>query len=233
MVSILLIDDDRSLSDLLSQYLREQGYTIHCAEDGQKGLRAFFEHKPDLVILDVTMPFKDGWETLKRVREVSEVPVIMLTARSEESDILRGFSLGADDYVSKPFSFAQLSARVKAVLARAGKPAAHADRLEAGGLKVDLTTKRVTRDGELIPLTPTEFKLLTALMRRAGEVISAEELVREVWGPQYKEEIGFVRRYVWHLRQKVEKDPENPRYIHNERGFGYRFRVDLEGRGEV
>ena len=233
MVSILLIDDDRSLSDLLSQYLREQGYTIHCAEDGQKGLRAFFEHKPDLVILDVTMPFKDGWETLKRVREVSEVPVIMLTARSEESDILRGFSLGADDYVSKPFSFAQLSARVKAVLARAGKPAAHADRLEAGGLKVDLTTKRVTRDGELIPLTPTEFKLLTALMRRAGEVISAEELVREVWGPQYKEEIGFVRRYVWHLRQKVEKDPENPRYIHNERGFGYRFGVDLEGRGEV
>lgn len=223
MASILLIDDDRSLSDLLSQYLREQGYTVHCAEDGQKGLRAFFEQKPGLVILDVTMPKRDGWETLQRIREVSETPVIMLTARSEESDILRGFSLGADDYISKPFSFAQLSARVKAVLARAGKPAAHADRLEAGGLKVDLTTKRVTRDGELIPLTPTEFKLLTALMRRAGEVISAEELVREVWGPQYKEEIGFVRRYVWHLRQKLEVDPENPRYIHNERGFGYRF----------
>lgn len=110
----------------------------------------------------------------------------IMFARSEESDILRGLSLGADDYISKPFSFAQLSARVKAVLARTGKSAAPADRLESGGLKVDLTTRRVTRDGELIPLTPTEFKLLTALMRRAGEVISAKELVREVWGPQYK-----------------------------------------------
>lgn len=157
----------------------------------------------------------------------------IMFARSEESDILRGLSLGADDYISKPFSFAQLSARVKAVLARTGKSAAPADRLESGGLKVDLTTRRVTRDGELIPLTPTKFKLLTALMRRAGEVISAEELVREVWEPQYKEEIGFVRRYISHLRQKVEKDPENPRCIHNERGFRCRFGVDLEERGEV
>lgn len=228
MASILLIDDDQNLSDLLSEYLRGQGHTIHTAADGLKGLRVFFEHKPDLVLLDVTMPLKDGWETLKRIREMSQAPVIMLTARSEESDILRGFSLGADDYVSKPFSFAQLGARVKAVLARAGKSASSADKLEAGELKVDLVSKRVTRDGQLIPLTPTEFKLLVALMRHPGEVLSAEELVREVWGPQYKEEIGFVRRYVWHLRQKVEVDPENPRYIHNERGFGYRFEVREE-----
>ncbi len=228
MVSILLIDDDQNLSDLLGEYLRGQGHAIHTAADGQKGLRVFFDHKPDLVILDVTMPLKDGWETLKRIREMSQMPVIMLTARSEESDILRGFSLGADDYVSKPFSFAQLGARVRAVLGRAGASAPSADKLEAGELKVDLVSKRVTRDGELIPLTPTEFKLLTALMRRPGEVISAEDLVREVWGPQYKEEIGFVRRYVWHLRQKLEVDPENPRYIHNERGFGYRFEVREE-----
>lgn len=228
MASILLIDDDQNLSDLLGEYLRGQGHTIHTAADGQKGLRVFFDHKPDLVILDVTMPLKDGWETLKRIREMSQAPVIMLTARSEESDILRGFSLGADDYVSKPFSFAQLGARVRAVLARAGASAPSADKLEAGELKVDLISKRVTRDGQLIPLTPTEFKLLVALMRHPGEVISAEDLVREVWGPQYKEEIGFVRRYVWHLRQKVEIDPENPRYIHNERGFGYRFEVREE-----
>ncbi len=223
MASLLVIDDDQNLSDLLGEYLREQGYIVHTASDGQKGLRAFFDHKPDLVILDVTMPLKDGWETLKRIREMSQASVIMLTARSDESDILRGFSLGADDYVSKPFSFAQLGARVKAVLARAGESNPTAERLEAGGLKVDLATKRVTRDGELVALTPTEFKLLTALMRHPGEVISAEELVREVWGPQYANEIGFVRRYIWHLRQKVEADPENPHYIHNERGFGYRF----------
>ncbi|MEW5939568.1 MAG: response regulator transcription factor [Chloroflexota bacterium] len=226
MASILLIDDDVNLSNLLSEYLREQGCLIHMAHDGQKGLRAFFEHKPDLVILDVTMPVKDGWETLRRIREMSQTPVIMLTARSDESEVLRGFSLGADDYVSKPFSFAQLGARVKAVLGRAGGSSnLSTERLEAGGLKVDLATKRVTRDGEPVALTPTEFKLLTVLMRHPGEVISAEDLVREVWGPQYANEIGFVRRYVWHLRQKVEADPENPRYIHNERGFGYRFKI--------
>lgn len=223
MASILLIDDDTNLAEVLAEFLRQQGHVVYTASDGKNGLQVFFEQKPDLVILDVTMPKMDGWETLKRIREMSRVPVIMLTARDEEPNILRGFSLGADDYVTKPFSFAQLGARVKAVLGRAGGNVPSSERLEAGGLTVDFATRRVTRDGELIPLTPTEFKLLTVLMRRAGEVISAEELVREVWGPQYANEIGFVRRYVWHLRQKVEKDPENPQYIHNERGFGYRF----------
>ncbi len=223
MASILLIDDDVVLCKLLTEYLGEQGHLLYTATDGQKGLRAFFDHKPDLVILDVTMPKIDGWETLKRIREISDAPVIMLTARDEEPNILRGFSLGADDYVTKPFSFAQLAARVKAILARRGAGASAAERLEAGGLKVDLAARRVTRDGKPIALTPTEFKLLTTLMRNPGKVISAEDLVREVWGPQYANEIGFVRRYVWHLRQKVERDPENPQYIHNERGVGYRF----------
>ena len=226
MSSILLIDDDASLSDLLAEYLREQGHAVHIAGDGQKGLHAFFDQKPDLIILDVTMPVKDGWETLKRIREMSRAPVIMLTARDEEPNVLRGFSLGADDYVTKPFSFAQLGARVKAVLGRAGGTASSSERLEVGGLQVDFASRRVTRDGEPVALTPTEFKLLAALMRHPNEVISAEELVREVWGPQYANEIGFVRRYVWHLRQKVEIDPENPQYIHNERGFGYRFQLE-------
>jgi DNA-binding response OmpR family regulator len=224
MFSILLVDDDPNLSALLGEYLRNLGYTVYQAEDGQKGLRAFFENKPDLVILDVTMPGKDGWETLKRIREMSQAPVIMLTARNEENDVLRGFSLGADDYVSKPFSFAQLGARVQALLARtATTPAPGSENMAWSGLVVDLATRRVTRDDETLSLTPTEFKLLVALMRRQGEVLSPEELVKDVWGPQYKEEIGFVRRYIWHLRKKVEIDPENPQYIHNERGFGYRF----------
>lgn len=221
--SILVIDDDINLSDLLAEYLREQGYVVHTAKDGQKGLHTFFDQKPDLILLDVTMPIKDGWETLKRIREMSQTPVIMLTARSDESDVLRGFSLGVDDYINKPFSFAQLGARVRAVLARAGENITTAEQLEAGALKVDISTRRITRNGELIPLTPTEFKLLVTLMRHPGEVISAEDLVREVWGPQYANEIGFVRRYIWHLRQKVEVDSENPKFIHNERGFGYRF----------
>lgn len=225
MVDVLLIDDDHNLTQLLGDYLSSQGCNTRVAGDGREGLRALFERPPDLIVLDVTMPNKDGWETLARIREVSDVPVIMLTARGDESDVLRGFSLGADDYVTKPFSFAQLLARIRAVLARAGKADAGEMRLHGGDLEADLTTKQVTRNGELITLTPTEFKLLTALMRRMGEVMSPEELVREVWGPQYADEIGHVRRYVWHLRQKIETDPERPRYIHNDRGFGYRFQA--------
>jgi two-component system KDP operon response regulator KdpE len=225
MSEILLIDDDRDLTQLLGDYLGGQGYATRVAGDGREGLRALFERKPDLIILDVSMPNKDGWETLKRIREVSEAPVIMLTARSDEPEVLRGFSLGADDYVTKPFSFAQLTARIRAVLSRQGQAKSGEEELRYADLLVDLGVKRVTRNGEPIPLTPTEFKLLTALMRRAGEVVSPDELVKEVWGPQYANEIGHVRRYVWHLRQKIEPDPEHPRYIHNERGYGYRFQA--------
>ena len=222
MPEILIVDDDQNLSGLLCEFLRGQGYATRNAANGKIGLREMFEHKPDLIVLDVTMPQMDGWETLKRIREVSDAPVIMLTARDDESDVLRGFSNGADDYVTKPFSFAQLAARVKAVLARKGETPG-GEHLSAGDLAVDIPSRRVTRGGETVNLTPTEFNLLTALMRRQGEVLSSEDLARQVWGPQYANEVGFVRRYIWHLRQKVERDPENPQYIHNERGYGYRF----------
>lgn len=228
MVEILLIDDDHNLMQLLGDYLSGQGFAVRAAGDGRAGLRALFERKPDLIVLDVTMPGQDGWETLARIREVSDVPVIMLTARGDEPDVLRGFSLGADDYVTKPFSFAQLTARIRAVLGRGGKGGAGEGQLRSGDLEVDFATRRVTRGGEPIALTPTEFKLLVTLMRRAGEVLSPEELVREVWGPQYAGEIGHVRRYVWHLRQKIEPDAEHPCYIHNERGFGYRFQATAQ-----
>lgn len=226
MPDLLLIDDDESLTELLGTYLSNQGYTIRITNDGKEGLRALFTRTPDLVVLDVTMPQRDGWETLERLREVSDLPVIMLTARDEEPEILRGFSLGADDYVTKPFSFAQLAARISAVLSRAGhQPTDENNYLQQGDMKVDFRTRQVWRGEELINLTPTEFKLLVTLIRRTGEVVSPEELVREVWGPQYSGEVGHVRRYIWHLRQKIEPDPENPRYIHNERGFGYRFQA--------
>ncbi|MFQ5398847.1 MAG: response regulator transcription factor [Anaerolineae bacterium] len=226
MTELLLIDDDEGLTELLGDFLISQGHSVRVAHDGRDGLRQLFTHRPDLVILDVTMPGRDGWETLERIREMSDVPVIMLTARGEESEVLKGFALGADDYVTKPFSFAQLAARVRAVLIRAGRDGAGDETsLKQGGLEVDLNTRRVWLDEKLVSLTPTEFKLLVALMRRAGEVVSPEELVAEVWGEQYAGEIGHVRRYIWHLRRKIEPDPENPRYVHNERGFGYRFQA--------
>jgi len=224
MAEILLVDDDVNLTDLLSEFLRGQGFSVRTAVNGRDGLRALFDRKPDLIVLDANMPVKDGWETLKSLREISEVPVIMLTARGDEPDILRGFSLGADDYVPKPFSFAQLSARIKAVLGR-GKTATE-EYLREGALEVNLRTCQVKRGGEFLDLTPTEFKLLVTLMRHTGQVITPEVLVREVWGPQYRDEIGYARRYIWHLRQKIEPDPENPTFIHNERGFGYCFRAD-------
>jgi len=224
MPTLLMIDDDKSLTQLLSEYLVGQGFSMRSAENGYQGLRAVFEFQPDIILLDVTMPEKDGWEALQHIREVSDKPVIMLTARGDESDILKGFSLGADDYVIKPFSFAQLAARIRAVLVRSSQDnTLDEGELSAGELKVDISLKRVWRDDEILSLTPTEFKLLVVLMRRQDEVISPEDLVKEVWGAQYANEIGHVRRYIWHLRKKVEIDPEHPRYIHNERGFGYRF----------
>jgi DNA-binding response OmpR family regulator len=224
MAELLLIDDDQGLTELLTDYLRNQGHIVHVAEDGLAGIRQVYLSRPDLVILDVTMPQRDGWEVLERIRELSDMPVIMMTARDEESSVLRGFSLGADDYVTKPFSFAQLAARIQAVLSRTGRMADHdKQELRQGDLVVDLTAKQVWRGDKLIHLTPTEFKLLVVMMERAGEVITLEELVSAVWGEQYTNEIGYVRRYVWHLRKKVEPDPDKPRFIHNERGFGYRL----------
>src|SRR5512138_1100955 len=223
MTDLLIIDDDKGLTQLLNDYLSGQDYSVRAVENGKLGLRAMYERQPDIILLDVTMPEKDGWETLKRIREISNLPVIMLTARGDEADILRGFSLGADDYVTKPFSFAQLSARMHAVLGRSVQDNAGDTKLSANGLEVYIRLKRVWRDGQSIALTPTEYKLLITLMRHAGDVVSPKELVKEVWGAQYASEIGHVRRYIWHLRQKIEPDPENPRFIFNDRGFGYHF----------
>ncbi|MDH3944610.1 MAG: response regulator transcription factor [Anaerolineae bacterium] len=226
MPDILIIDDDESLTELLGAYLEQQGYSVQIEPNGVAGMRSLFNQHPKLVILDVTMPERDGWETLERIREASDLPVIMLTARSDEHDVLKGFLQGADDYVTKPFSFAELAARINAVLARSGwQPDSDESVIEHGDLRIDPRTRQVSRGEVIIALTPTEFKLLAALANRVGEVVSPEELVKEVWGPQYAREVGHVRRYIWHLRQKIEPDPESPLYVHNERGFGYRFQA--------
>lgn len=224
MTEILIIDDDKNLMELLVSFFNNNGYQAQTAYNGREGLQKIYHKKPDIIVLDVTMPVKNGWETLKDIREIADIPVIMLTARSDELDVLRGFSQGADDYVTKPFSFAQLEARVRAVLARTNQSGeGKQEMLESGDLSVDLNTNQVFRAGKIIRLSPTEFKLLIALMQQSGKVISAADLVKEVWGPQYAGETGHVRRYIWHLRKKLESDLDAPQYIHNERGFGYRF----------
>jgi DNA-binding response OmpR family regulator len=222
--TILLIDDDTSLLNLLGKYLEKAGYRVLRASSGLAGIQIFFEGRPDLVVLDLMMPRKDGWETCRRIREVSDVPIIMLTAQGGEPSKLKGFQLGVDDYVTKPFSFAELTARIGAVLSRVGRSEAAAHKvLEVGGMTMDRRTRQVTRDGQALQLSPTEFRLLAYLMEHAGEPLSPATLVTEVWGPAYADDKGYIKRYIWYLRQKIEPDPANPRYVVTERGFGYRF----------
>ncbi len=232
MARIMLVDDDRSLLELLGDYLGRLGHAITAMADGAEALAAIEVEPPDLVILDVTMPGLDGWRVLARIRAGSRVPVIMLTARADEPDVLRGFAGGADDYVTKPFSFAQLAARAGAVLDRAsGDRLATASVMRLGDLEVDIERHRVTRGGELVELTPTEFQILVTLMREPGRVYSARQIVTAVWGAEYADDTGYIRRYVWHLRQKLERDPGHPRYIVNERSVGYRFQDGAEEPG--
>lgn len=224
MIHILLIDDDASLHTLLGEYLAQHGYKVSHAHDGQAGLKAVFEERPDLVVLDVMMPKLDGWDTLGRIREMSDLSVIMLTARDTEPDKLRGFRLGSDDYVTKPFSFAELVARIEAVLKRATSSSLQSsDVLRVGNLVLDPLQHRITRDGDPLELTPTEFKLLNILMKEPGRVFTQEQLVTRVWGEEYTEEVGYIRRYIWHLRRKIEPNPDQPQYILTEHGVGYKL----------
>ncbi len=221
---ILVIDDDRTLLGLLRQSLEKAGYRFIGVTNGIDGLQSVYKDQPDLVILDVMLPRMDGWETCLRIREVSQVPIIMLTAKEEEADKVKGFESGADDYVTKPFSFAELTARVGAVLhrSRRGKPAEVARVYIFDELVVDVDHKEVSARGQPVDLTPTEFELLVCLAENAGRTVTHEQLLARVWGDEYVD-TGYVKRYIWHLRRKIERDPSNPEYIITERGFGYRL----------
>jgi DNA-binding response OmpR family regulator len=222
--SLLIVDDDATLLRFLKEYLEREGYKVTAAGGGPEALRAFYASRPDLVIVDVMMPGMDGWELTARLRELADTPVIMLTAKTGEADKLRGFRLGIDDYVTKPFSLAELGARVRAVLGRSA-PAGGApiQTFDVGDIKVDLKRREAWLKGELVSLTPTEFRVLACLAERAGEAISQEEILRSVWG-DYREEGGSaLRRYVWFLRKKIEDNPEEPKRIVTVRGFGYRL----------
>jgi DNA-binding response OmpR family regulator len=222
-LTILLIDDDKTLLELLSDQLETADYHPMVASDGPGGLRLADQTPPDLVVLDVMMPGMDGWEVCRRLREKSTVPIIMLTAKGEELDKLRGFRLGVDDYVTKPFSFAELVARVGAVLTRAAHAPAKSHSITSGDLTIDFDRRRVTVAGRVIDLTPTEYRLLETLARHSNRTLSSEHLLHQVWGVEYAGEVEHVKHYMWTLRKKIEADPGDPKHLITERGFGYRF----------
>jgi two-component system KDP operon response regulator KdpE len=220
---ILVIDDDATLLGLLAQHLSRAAYHVITAVSGITGLEMFSEHHPDLVILDVMMPGMDGWEVCERIRQTSDVPIILLTAKGEEQDRLRGFRLGVDDYVIKPFSSAELVARVGAILARSRRAPSETQTAQVvrGEIVIDLDERRVTRGGQPVRLTPTEFRLLAALAEQPGHVFSPQELLLRVWGGEYIDDVDNVKRYIHNLRQKLETDSDHPELILTERGFGY------------
>ncbi|MBI4672037.1 MAG: response regulator transcription factor [Chloroflexi bacterium] len=226
--TILVIDDDKTLLRLLQEALTKAGFQVILASNGIDGLQEMYARQPDLVLLDVMMPRMDGWETLTRVRQISRVPVIMLTAKDAEQEKVRGFNLGVDDYVTKPFSFAELIARATAVLrrSRTTAPVTKNKRYSSGDLVLDVDSHRVTKAGKLVELTPTEFRLLETLAEHAGRVLTHEQLLEKVWGYDAGEDTGYIKRYIWYLRQKLEEDPTNPQHILTERGFGYSFAAD-------
>lgn len=221
--TILVIDDDPTLLALVAEYLIKAGYCTITAASGEEGLRAFDQRQPDLVILDVMMPGVNGWEICKQLRGKSATPIILLTAKGEEIDKLRGFHLGVDDYVTKPFSFAELGARVGAILIRSRRTTSSAHETTSGDLTIDFDNHKVTISGLHVDLTPIEYRLLETLARHAHRAMPTETLLIEVWGPQYAGEIEHVKHFIWSLRKKIEVDPGDPRHLFTERGFGYRF----------
>jgi two-component system KDP operon response regulator KdpE len=226
---ILIVDDESRMRRFIRMNMELEGYQVVEAENGIQALDQIRKHTPDLAIMDVMMPEMDGFETLGLLREISTIPVILLTVRSDEDDITRGLNLGADDYITKPFSPGELTSRVGAVLRRAQWPAPPPRTVLKidDRLSVDFNRHQVVVNGERIDLRPTEYRLLYVLIQNAGWVVPHETLLAKVWGYEYRDETHYLRLYVNYLRKKVEEDPADPKYILTERGVGYRF-VDFK-----
>ncbi len=223
---VLVVDDERRMVEFVRMNLELEGYRVSSAGNGLEALDRLREDLPDLILLDVMMPEMDGFETLQHIREVSTVPVIVVTVRGDEPDLVRGLELGADDYIAKPFSVRELLSRVKAALRRAEVPApvGQARIIVDDELTIDLARREVIVRGETVKLRPTEYRLLHHLVSNAGWVMTHEMLMSKVWGPEYRDETQYLRLYITYLRQKIEPDPSHPKYILTERGVGYRFK---------
>ncbi|MFI5271893.1 MAG: response regulator transcription factor [Ktedonobacterales bacterium] len=226
-MTVLVVDDEPRLVDVVRMNLEVEGYRVVEAANGNEALARLKADLPDLVILDVMMPEMDGFETLRQIRAVSNVPVIMLTVRQDEHDRIRGLEIGADDYLGKPYSPRELQSRIKAVLRRTFTPSpARKSRIVVDGdLTLDFDTHKAWVRGEEVTLRPTEYRLLYHLVNNAGRLLTHETLLSKVWGHEYRDESHYLRLYITYLRQKLERDPAHPKYILTERGVGYRFRA--------
>jgi len=223
---ILVVEDEVSIRRFLRPSLKSEGFAVAEADSGREALALMGSINPDLILLDLGLPDIDGLEVLKRLRESSTVPVIILTARGREADKITGLDAGADDYLTKPFSVAELLARIRAALRHARKPGKDevAGVYESGDLAVDLSSRTVRLAGEEVHLTPNEFGILAILVRRAGKVVTQKQILKEVWGHAGHEQAQYVRLYVHQLRGKIEKDSARPRHLVTEPGVGYRLR---------
>ncbi len=225
-LTVLVVDDEARIIDFIRMNLELEGFHVLEAANGYEALERLKEDLPDLIILDVMMPQMDGFETLKHIREVSTVPVIMLTVRQEEGDRIRGLDLGADDYITKPFSPRELLSRTRALLRRSfmPSPTRKTKIMVDDELTIDFNKHEVWVRGEKVNLRPTEYRLLYHLVNNAGRLLTHETLLSKVWGHEYRDEAHYLRLYITYLRQKIEKDPAHPKYILTERGLGYRFK---------
>ncbi len=230
---ILVVDDEERMVRFIRLNLEHDGFQVSEAFNGRQAVQKLRDVNPDLILLDVMMPDLDGFEVLEMIREISNVPVIMLTAKGEEDDRVRGLELGADDYVTKPFSPRELVSRVRAVLRRTeGASGSMHGLIEIDErLKIDFDRREVWLEGKIVKLRPTEYRLLFHLVQNAGWVVSHDQLLAKVWGYEYRDEPHYVRLYINYLRQKLEKDAANPKYILTERGVGYRF-IDFRRQGK-
>jgi two-component system KDP operon response regulator KdpE len=226
-VKILVVDDEPDVVKVvrMSFQVQEPTWEVLAAYDGEEALAVLEKEHPNLILLDIMMPEISGFDVLKELRLFSDVPVIILTAKEDEIDKVMGLNLGADDYITKPFGHLELLARVKAVLRRAqGMPLAHELPFTSGDVHVDFERRQVTVEGQPVSLTGTEYRLLYHLVRNAGQVLTHETLLARAWGREYTDEIDYLKVYISRLRNKLEKDPRNPRYILTEYGVGYWFR---------
>lgn len=226
-MQFLIVDDDKSIVEAVTIGLQFQWQdaAVHTASDGEEGWRLFLDLSPDVTLLDVNMPYLSGFEVVQRIREVSDAPVLMLTARGDEMSKVKGLELGADDYLVKPFSHLELFARIKAVLRRAEMPApiSTAPQFVSGEVTVNFDSREVTVSGRAVALTPTEYKLLYQLVRNAGRVLPFDMLLSKIWGDEYRGDMDYLKTYISRLRKKLGDNGENPHYILTERSVGYRF----------
>ncbi len=218
---VLVVDDEPGILKLLSQLLADDGYRTVAAKDGEEAISAAEEFRPDIVLLDLSLPDIDGVEVMRHMRERVNVPIIMVTARGSDTDKILGLGLGADDYISKPFNPQELSARVQAVLRRSHGAPADGARVVAGDVEIDLTKRAVLRSGERVKLSRTEWLLLQTLAANAGKVVLHNELLSKVWGPEYRDELEYLRVWVSRLRRKLESNPSEPEIIKTFQGIGY------------